>query len=30
MHFMPSARSIWETSFFVKEMIGRTYYNLKY
>jgi len=30
MDFMPSARSIWETSFFVKEMIGRTYYNLKY
>ena len=30
MHFMPSAKSIWETSFFVKEMIGRTYYNLKY
>ena len=30
MHFIPSARSIWETSFFVKEMIGRTYYNLKY
>ena len=30
MHFMPSAKSILETSFFVKEMIGRTYYNLKY
>ena len=30
MHFMPSAKLILETSFFVKEMIGRTYYNLKY
>ena len=30
MHFIPSARSLEDTSYFVKEMIGRTYYNLKY
>jgi len=30
MHFMPSASSLRDTSYFVKEMIGRTYYNLKY
>ena len=30
MGFIPSASSFAETSFFVREMIGRTYYNLKY
>jgi uncharacterized SAM-binding protein YcdF (DUF218 family) len=30
MSFIPSASSFAETSFFVREMIGRTYYNLKY
>ncbi len=30
MSFMPSANALSETSFFVREMIGRTYYNLKY
>ena len=30
MEFIPSAKSLQNTSFFVREMIGRTYYNLKY
>ena len=30
MNFIPSANSFAATSFFVREMIGRTYYNLKY
>ena len=30
MSFIPSASSFDETSFFVREMIGRTYYKLKY
>ena len=30
MSFIPSAYSFEETSLFVREMIGRTYYNLKY
>ena len=30
MDFIPSAGSFKETSFFVKEIIGRLYYNLKY
>ena len=30
MSFIPSANSFKATSFFVREMIGRTYYNLKY
>ena len=30
MHFIPSAGAFNNTSFFVREMIGRTYYNLKY
>jgi uncharacterized SAM-binding protein YcdF (DUF218 family) len=30
MNFIPSASSFASTSFFVREMIGRTYYNLKY
>jgi uncharacterized SAM-binding protein YcdF (DUF218 family) len=30
MNFIPSAGSFAATSFFVREMIGRTYYNLKY
>ena len=30
MSFIPSANSFAATSFFVREMIGRTYYNLKY
>jgi uncharacterized SAM-binding protein YcdF (DUF218 family) len=30
MNFIPSASSFANTSFFVREMIGRTYYNLKY
>ena len=30
MDFIPSASSFAATSFFVREMIGRTYYNLKY
>ena len=30
MHFIPSAEAFNNTSFFVREMIGRTYYNLKY
>ena len=28
--FIPSARSFQKTSFFVREMIGRVYYNIKY
>ena len=30
MDFMPSAQSFQQTSHFVREMIGRSYYNLKY
>ena len=30
MSFIPSAGAFLKTSFFVREMIGRTYYNLKY
>jgi uncharacterized SAM-binding protein YcdF (DUF218 family) len=30
MHLIPSARALRDTSFFVREMIGRIYYNLKY
>jgi uncharacterized SAM-binding protein YcdF (DUF218 family) len=30
MSFMPTAKSFYGTSFFVREMIGRVYYNLKY
>ena len=30
MSFMPSANALNDTSFFVREMIGRTYYKLKY
>ena len=30
MNFIPSASSFAEKSFFVREIIGRTYYNLKY
>ena len=30
MSFMPSANALSRTSFFVREMIGRIYYNLKY
>ena len=30
MSFIPSADSFASTNFFVREMIGRTYYNLKY
>ena len=30
MSFIPSANSLSGTSFFVREMIGRTYYKLKY
>ena len=30
MSFIPSASSFAATSFFVREIIGRTYYNLKY
>ena len=30
MHFIPSAGALKNTSFFVREMIGRTYYKLKY
>jgi uncharacterized SAM-binding protein YcdF (DUF218 family) len=30
MSFMPSANALSGTSFFVREMIGRIYYNLKY
>jgi uncharacterized SAM-binding protein YcdF (DUF218 family) len=30
MHLIPSARALRDTSFFVREVIGRIYYNLKY
>ena len=30
MNFIPSAESLSQTSYFVREMIGRLYYNLKY
>ena len=30
MDFIPSAKSFFDTSHFVREMIGRLYYNLKY
>lgn len=30
MDFIPSAESLFDTSHFVREMIGRLYYNLKY
>ena len=30
MSFIPSAGALSQTSFFVREMIGRTYYSLKY
>ena len=30
MDFIPAARSLSESSFFVREMIGRLYYSLKY
>jgi len=30
MDFIPSAKSLFDTSHFVREMIGRLYYNLKY
>ena len=30
MDFIPSAQSLFDTSHFVREMIGRLYYNLKY
>lgn len=30
MGFIPSAESLFDTSHFVREMIGRLYYNLKY
>ena len=30
MSFIPSASSFASTSYFVKEMIGRTYYSLRY
>jgi len=30
MDFMPTAKSFQQTSHFVREMIGRSYYNLKY
>jgi len=30
MSFIPSAKSFYNTSFFVREIIGRNYYNLKY
>ena len=30
MNFIPSAESLSQTSHFVREMIGRLYYNLKY
>jgi uncharacterized SAM-binding protein YcdF (DUF218 family) len=30
MSFIPSANSLSKTSFFVREMIGRVYYKLKY
>ena len=30
MDYIPSAKSLRDTSFFVREMIGRMYYNIKY
>ena len=30
MSLVPTAKSLYDTSFFVREMIGRVYYNLKY
>ena len=30
MDLIPSASGLYETSYFVREMIGRTYYKLKY
>jgi len=30
MSFIPSAGALSQTSFFVREMIGRIYYSLKY
>ena len=30
MHFIPSAGALNQTSFFIREHIGRLYYNLKY
>ena len=30
MSFVPTAKSFYDTSFFVREMMGRIYYNLKY
>ena len=30
MDFIPSAKSFFDTSHFVREIIGRLYYNLKY
>jgi len=30
LDFIPSAKSLFDTSHFVREMIGRLYYNLKY
>ena len=30
MSFLPSGGSFQQTSFFVREMIGRAYYHLKY
>jgi hypothetical protein len=30
MDFMPDAKAFQDTSFFVRELIGRLYYNLKY
>jgi uncharacterized SAM-binding protein YcdF (DUF218 family) len=30
MSFLPSANALSGTSFFVREMIGRAYYDLKY
>jgi len=30
MNFIPSAGALNQTSFFIRELIGRLYYNLKY
>jgi len=30
MDFIPSAGALKQTSFFIRELIGRLYYNLKY
>ena len=30
MNFIPSAKAFDQTSFFIRELIGRLYYNLKY